>query len=61
VSGRRATDGEPVDADLVKLYLADIGGHRLLSRADEQRLGATMATGRAAASELLLSRAWSLR
>lgn len=55
--GRRPTDGEPVDADLVKLYLGDIGGHRLLSRADEQRLGATMATARAAASELFLSRA----
>lgn len=50
--GRRAVDGESVDADLVRLYLGDISRHRLLSHADEQRLGAMMATGRAA-SELI--------
>ena len=51
--GWRAIDGESVDADLVRLYFGDIGRHRLLSRADERRLGAMMATGRAAASELV--------
>lgn len=56
MSGRRPIDGESVDADLVRLYFGDIGRYRLLSRADEQRLGATMAAGRAAASELVGSR-----
>ncbi len=49
---RGAMGGDTVDADLVGLYLRDIRGHRLLSRADEQRLGAIMDAGRSAASAL---------
>lgn len=40
------------DADLLGIYLNDIGRHRLLSREDEQRLGRVLEAGRAAAGEL---------
>ena len=39
-------------ADLVRMYLNDIGRHRLLSREDEARLGAAVEQGRVAAAEL---------
>ena len=40
------------DADVLGIYLRDIGRHRLLSREDEQRLGRVLEAGRAAAEEL---------
>jgi RNA polymerase sigma factor (sigma-70 family) len=39
-------------ADLVRMYLDDIGKHGLLSREDEARLGAAVEQGRLAAAEL---------
>jgi len=46
------TDSPAVDVDLVRLYLDDIARHGLLSREDEQRLGAIIEAGRVAADEL---------
>jgi len=46
------TDSPAFDADLVRLYLNDVGRHGLLSREDEQRLGAIIEAGRIAAGEL---------
>ena len=42
-------------ADLVRMYLNDIGKHPLLSREDEARLGAAVEQGRLAAAELSTS------
>ena len=41
-----------VDPDVVSLYLHDVGGHGLLSREDERRLGRTIEAGRRAEAEL---------
>ncbi|MGH9282178.1 MAG: sigma-70 factor domain-containing protein, partial [Acidimicrobiales bacterium] len=38
--------------DLLHVYLNEIGSHELLTKADEQRLGTAIETGRAAAAEL---------
>ncbi len=46
----RQADG--LDADLVQLYLDDIGRHPLLTKEDEARLGQTVRLGTAAADEL---------
>ncbi len=51
------TESSGVSTDLVRLYLDDIGRHRVLSRADEQRLGAIIEAGRVAAGELELETA----
>jgi len=48
-------EGGP-DADLFRLYLQEIGGHDLLTRADEQRLGGVIDTGRQAARTLAAPR-----
>ncbi|MDQ4098576.1 MAG: sigma-70 family RNA polymerase sigma factor, partial [Actinomycetota bacterium] len=40
------------DDDLVRLYLADVGRHPLLGRAEEERLGTAMIAGREAAKQL---------
>ena len=44
----RGTSGE----DLLRRYLQEVGVHPLLTAADEQRLGASIAEGRAAAEQL---------
>jgi RNA polymerase primary sigma factor len=44
-------DTEPQE-DLVRLYLNEIGRHRLLTKADEERLGRAIEEGREAAEEL---------
>jgi RNA polymerase sigma factor (sigma-70 family) len=46
----RRTDAN--ESDLLRQYLADIGRHPLLSRADEQRLGRLIEAGRSAARTL---------
>jgi RNA polymerase sigma factor (sigma-70 family) len=43
---------ETADADLLRLYLDQIGKYDLLTREDEQRLGRTIDAGRAAARSL---------
>jgi RNA polymerase sigma factor (sigma-70 family) len=48
--GSRTRD--TADTDLVRRYLEEIGAHPLLTAADEQRLGAEIAAGRAAEAEL---------
>ena len=40
------------DADLLRMYLQEIGQHDLLTREDEQRIGGVIEAGRRAASEL---------
>jgi RNA polymerase primary sigma factor len=51
--GKQRWSGE--EEDLLQLYLNDIGKHRLLTRADEVRLGALVQEGRAAAAQLVES------
>ena len=46
------TGRNPGEDELVKLYLADIGRHPLLTKEDEQRLGLTVLAGRDAARQL---------
>jgi len=43
---------ERTDEDIVRLYLADIGRHALLTKADEARLGAAVQAGLTARAEL---------
>jgi RNA polymerase sigma factor (sigma-70 family) len=43
---------QTADDDLVRLYLSDIGRHRLLTKDDEARLAQAAETGRAARDEL---------
>ncbi|HEX2063154.1 MAG TPA: sigma-70 family RNA polymerase sigma factor [Acidimicrobiales bacterium] len=43
---------EPVEEDLVRLYLSDIGKHALLTKADEARLGQAIERGAAARVEM---------
>ncbi len=40
------------DADLLRMYLKEIGGHDLLTREDEQRIGTVIEVGRQAARTL---------
>ena len=47
-----AKDGESTDADLVKLYLTDIGRYPLLTKEDEARLAQAMEAGREAQTNL---------
>jgi RNA polymerase sigma factor (sigma-70 family) len=44
------------DEDLVRLYLSDIGRHRLLTKEDEEQLAQATEAGRAARSELAAGR-----
>ena len=55
MSGR---DG--ADVDLLRLYLNEIGRHPLLTRANEQRMGTVIETGRRAAQELASADAGAL-
>jgi RNA polymerase primary sigma factor len=53
-SGKSITKGrdDEADADLLRMYLNEIGKHDLLSREDEQRLGRVIDAGRRAAKAL---------
>ena len=51
---------ETPDADLLRLYLDEIGRYDLLTREDEQRLGKTIDAGRAAARALAADAAGEL-
>ncbi|MFI5388006.1 MAG: sigma-70 family RNA polymerase sigma factor, partial [Fimbriimonadales bacterium] len=42
--------GQPHDADIVKLYLSDIGQYALLTKQEETRLAKVIGAGREAAS-----------
>src|SRR5436305_8307293 len=44
-------EGGP-DADLLRMYLHEIGEHELLTREDEQRIGGVIDAGRRAAATL---------
>ena len=44
------------EGELLRLYLDDIGKHRLLTREDEQRMGKVIEAGKAAAAELASSK-----
>ena len=46
-----AREGGP-DADLLRVYLNEIGQHSLLTREDEQRIGRVIDAGRHAAATL---------
>jgi RNA polymerase primary sigma factor len=50
-TGNAARQGSG-ETDIVRRYLEEIGAHPLLNAADEQRLGAAIAAGRAAEAEL---------
>ncbi len=52
---RSVREGGP-DADLFRMYLQEIGGHDLLTREDEQRMGKVIETGRQAARTLTAPR-----
>jgi RNA polymerase primary sigma factor len=47
----RVREGGP-DADLLRMYLHEIGEHELLTREDEQRIGKVIEAGRTAAAAL---------
>jgi RNA polymerase sigma factor (sigma-70 family) len=51
--------GAPSEGEVLRLYLNEIGRHALLSRADEQRLGAAIEAGREAAAALVRDEAVS--
>src|SRR4051794_27723010 len=53
-TGKSKTRGRmgEADADLLRVYLNEIGKHSLLSREDEQRLGRVIDAGRGAGKKL---------
>ncbi len=48
----KSTGRDGADADLLRLYLNEIGRHQLLTRDDEQRIGTVIDAGRRAAADL---------
>ena len=49
---RRVAQGDSRTDDVLRLYLAEIGGRPLLTKEDEERLGRAIEAGRAASREL---------